>query len=298
MVEIEKIIQQIENETQVGGNTKGRVASVLRKLKEKITFVSEEIGELKIGGRNLFKGKIHLSGSDYFKSDNSKEGVIKIQHTDTKWNAYSWIIPTQEVVGKPLSMGIYFKAPMGVNFDIDFYADHYKNSKRKNFVGNGEWQWLKIENVTKTDASKGILVGIYGSSPIIANVEYKDFILVTGTKAPENWIPAPEDIFSEITTRQLSLSQSVATSTLINGFSQNGRTMVSTGTNEIVVTIDSPDGFSASYQKGGLGNITFVPESGKLLIQVDGANVIDGDKGSTATISVVGDEILLRISNV
>lgn len=95
----------------------------------------------------------------------------------------------------------------------------------------------------------------------------------------------------------LKTSANINTSQPINNISQNGRNVVTIGSSNIVVTVDSIDGFMATYQKGGTGNITFQAGTGKTLIQVDGTNIVNGSIGSTATITVVGNEILLRISN-
>ncbi|WP_392447970.1 hypothetical protein ACF3OB_01075 [Capnocytophaga canis] len=96
----------------------------------------------------------------------------------------------------------------------------------------------------------------------------------------------------------LKITGNINTEDLINNVPQKGKTIVTQGTANIVVTINSEDGFVASYQKAGTGNITFQAGSGKTLVQVDGTNVINGVKGSTATVTVVGNEILLRVSNV
>ncbi|WP_172918072.1 hypothetical protein [Capnocytophaga canis] len=96
----------------------------------------------------------------------------------------------------------------------------------------------------------------------------------------------------------LKITGNINTGDLISNVPQKGKTIISQGTANIVVTVNSADGFVASYQKAGTGNITFQAGSGKTLVQVDGTNVINGVKGSTATVTVVGNEVLLRVSNV
>ncbi|ATA75215.1 hypothetical protein [Capnocytophaga sp. H2931] len=102
----------------------------------------------------------------------------------------------------------------------------------------------------------------------------------------------------DIETVLLKITNNTNTEDLINNVPQKGKTIVTQGTANIVVTVNSADGFVASYQKAGTGNITFQAGNGKTLVQVDGTNVINGVKGSTATVTVVGNEVLLRVSNV
>lgn len=101
----------------------------------------------------------------------------------------------------------------------------------------------------------------------------------------------------EIYTHVLKIETDINTSYLINGFNQRGKNIVSVSSENIVVTIDEVDGFCASYQKGSTGNIIFQVASNNALIQVDDTNVIDGAKGSTATVTIIDNEALLRIAN-
>ncbi|WP_197063298.1 hypothetical protein, partial [Capnocytophaga canis] len=102
----------------------------------------------------------------------------------------------------------------------------------------------------------------------------------------------------DIETVLLKITNNTNTEDLISNVPQKGKTIISQGTANIVVTVNSADGFVASYQKAGTGNITFQAGIGKTLVQVDGTNEINGAKGSTATVTVVGNEVLLRVSNV
>lgn len=100
------------------------------------------------------------------------------------------------------------------------------------------------------------------------------------------------------TVSQLQTSTNITTSQLIDTHSQNGKhVMLLNGTNDLTVTIDSADGFCATYQKTGAGKITFVAGTNKALVQVDGTNIIDGKVGSSATVSIVGNTIYLRVAN-
>ncbi|MFJ1431300.1 hypothetical protein ACILE2_10950 [Capnocytophaga canimorsus] len=144
------------------------------------------------------------------------------------------------------------------------------------------------------------------SSPISGQPAPHDYAIVKSTMnlyiRDNNRYNAPFELVGSLSNLSepavLKTNANITTSEQISGFSQNGKTIVSQGTNNIVVTIDSEDGFTVCYQKGGTGTITFQAGSGKTLVQVDSKNIIDGAKGSTATITVVGNEILLRISNV
>lgn len=250
------------------------------------TFVSEEIGKLKIGGRNLIlKSSVKKENQDYLIAEyplsQNNQYINGEEYTITIWGNLN---------------------PAKTHFSVynsGGYVELCQLSKISEGVYSGTFRWKNsIVWRESTYTADNSFLNVYQVQDTVNAVSSIEKIKLEKGNIATDWSPAPEDIFAEITTRQLPISQSVTTSALINGFSQNGRTMVSTGTNEIVVTIDSPDGFSASYQKGGLGNISFVVGSGKRLVQVDETNVINGLKGSTATISVIGNEILLRISNV
>jgi len=82
------------------------------------------------------------------------------------------------------------------------------------------------------------------------------------------------------------------------GYSQNGKNvLIQNGTNAINITVGATANGVYSFQKEGTGAITFLTSSGKTIRPVDATAVMDGAVGSTATASVVGTEISLRISN-
>lgn len=82
------------------------------------------------------------------------------------------------------------------------------------------------------------------------------------------------------------------------GYSQNGKNvLIQNGTNAINITVGATSNGVYSFQKEGTGAITFLASSGKTIRPVDGTAVMDGAVGSTATASVVGTVISLRISN-
>ena len=82
------------------------------------------------------------------------------------------------------------------------------------------------------------------------------------------------------------------------GYSQNGKNVViQNGTNAINITVGATANGVYSFQKEGTGAITFLASAGKTRRDVDGTNVMDGAIGSTATVSVVGTIVSIRISN-
>ncbi len=87
--------------------------------------------------------------------------------------------------------------------------------------------------------------------------------------------------------------------TLSDGnYSQNGKNvLVQNGVNAINITVGATANFVASYQKEGTGAITFLASAGKTLRKVDATEILNGAVGSTATVSVVGTIVSLRISN-
>src|SRR5690606_1936069 len=83
-----------------------------------------------------------------------------------------------------------------------------------------------------------------------------------------------------------------------NGYAFGGKNiLINNGATAINFIVGATENQVFSVQKEGTGAITFVPSTGKTLREVDGTAVLDGAIGSTATISVVGTVISLRISN-
>lgn len=96
----------------------------------------------------------------------------------------------------------------------------------------------------------------------------------------------------------ITTSVSITTATTDGTYGQKGRNVViDNSTNAINITVDGGVGFVASYVKHGTGAITFVQGSGRTLALVDGTAVLNGAVGSTATISSIGTNDYLRISN-
>lgn len=84
-----------------------------------------------------------------------------------------------------------------------------------------------------------------------------------------------------------------------DGTDQKGRNVIiDNGANVIGFTVKAGADFTASYLKHGTGNITFLQATGRTLVQVNGTNVLNGAKGSTATISSIGTTDYLKINNV
>lgn len=191
------------------------------------------------------------------------------------------------VIAKPLDSGDN-SFSFGL-WSFSYYAVNQDSNKKD--LGN-DWfcYWAKVN---LPDVGQGGLLGIN-------TVKGSWLFYAVGIFESDNyvdWSPAPEDIFDDINTRVLKTSVNINTSQAISYYSQHGRNIVTTGTANLVVTVDSEDGFCATYQKGGAGSITFQAGAGKTLVQVDGTNIVNGVKGSTATVTVVGNEVLLRIAN-
>lgn len=82
------------------------------------------------------------------------------------------------------------------------------------------------------------------------------------------------------------------------GYSLNGKNiLIKNGGTAINVTIGATENGVYTFQKEGTGTITFLPSSGKTIRQVDATAVMGGAVGSTASASVLGSVISLRISN-
>lgn len=238
--------------------------------------ITDAVSGIKIGGRNLLRNSNKaISNSDYLIAIYSITEMIKEGEEVT-------ITIKGELGDRKTSFAVY-------NSGGSVELTTLKNKGNGIYQATFNWK-IGVSN------NKFLNVYTYYSS-VVATSSIEWIQLEKGNKATD-WSPAPEDFYAEISTIILKTSTNIVTTTLINGYSQNGRTVVTQGTANIVVAVDSADGFASSYQKGGTGSITFQAAAGKTLVQVDGTNVVDGAKGSTATVTVVGNEILLRISNV
>ncbi len=113
------------------------------------------------------------------------------------------------------------------------------------------------------------------------------------------WIDTPSATVAEPTQVTKTTTTSFTSETLSDGgYSQNGKNvLIANSTNAINITVGATANFVASYQKEGTGAITFLASSGKTIRAVDATAVLNGAVGSTATVSVVGNVVSLRISN-
>ncbi|MFJ1439304.1 hypothetical protein ACILPE_06160 [Capnocytophaga canimorsus] len=183
-----------------------QIANATQKLQEAKTFAVQKVNELQISSQNIYKGILHLYGNDYNNSDNTQVGRIVV--TGGRWNSYAWVKNavisvdklSYEITNRPVSAGIFVKAPAGMKLGIELVVDYYVNPKATEFVGIGDWQWIKIENITKAEASRSILTGLYSKADntILGEVLYKDFTIVFGNKAPEGFSSNPQDIEKDL----------------------------------------------------------------------------------------------------
>ena len=163
------------------GEIRGRItftsnSTALKQIKKELNMV-----------KNLLKEPLHLSGSDFAGSDNAQVGIITINNPE--WNAYSFLKLDQEKTNQVLSMALMVKADTGVKFNVAFYSDFADNGKRtETITGNGEWQWLKIEDVaSNVSDSKSMLLftGVKGGE--LGKIEYKDLVVVFDSEAPNSY---------------------------------------------------------------------------------------------------------------
>ncbi|MFJ1377420.1 hypothetical protein ACILE8_03495 [Capnocytophaga canimorsus] len=127
-------------------------------------FSQQQIDDLKNTDKNLFKGKIYFNKTDYGNPNLTQQGVIS--NTKNKWNVYVWVFHkalkinhlSDDILGKPSSIGISVKAPEGMQLQLDYFADLSGTVKSVTFTGSNQWQWIQIENLTKKDENKGVLL--------------------------------------------------------------------------------------------------------------------------------------------
>ncbi|MFK8377570.1 hypothetical protein [Capnocytophaga canimorsus] len=252
--------------------------------------ITDAVSGIKIGGRNF------VLNSDFETSSENKYSPIS---SDFQRNLSGTIVTLSFDI---LIINLTTGGRVGVEIRIDFQdGTHQFVNAWKNFTSSDIGKNFKERFSHSTTINNKTIrtISLLGSHIQVSAAEAK----LGRPKAEKgniatDWSPAPEDFYAEISTTILKTSTNIATTTLVEGYPQNGRTVVTQSTANIVVTVDSADGFASSYQKGGTGSITFQAAQGKTLVQVDGTNVVDGTKGSTATVTVVGNEVLLRISNV
>ncbi|MFJ1431354.1 collagen-like protein [Capnocytophaga canimorsus] len=252
--------------------------------------ITDAVDGIKIGGRNF------VLISDFETSSQNKYSPIS---SDFQRNLSGTIVTLSfDILIKNLTTG----GRVGVEIRIDFQdGTHQFVNAWKNFTSSDIGKNFKERFSHSTTINNKTIrtISLLGSHIQVSATEAKiGKPKVEKGNIATDWSFAPEDFYNEISTTLLKISTNIATSQHIGYYSQNGRTVVTQGTANIVVTVDSADGFASSYQKGGTGSITFQVAAGKTLVQVDGTNVVDGAKGSTATVTVVDNEVLLRISNV
>ncbi|MFK8287583.1 hypothetical protein ACI76Z_11185, partial [Capnocytophaga canimorsus] len=195
-----------------------QIANATQKLQEAKTFAEQKVNELQISSQNIYKGSLYLWGNDRLNSNNAEKGKIIV--TGEHWNSYSWIKHTEsnanflsyDITNRPVSAGIFVKAPAGMKLVFELIVDYYYNRKTTEFISNGEWQWVKVENVTKLEKSKGVLVGLYSlaENTVLGEVFYQDFTVVFGNKAPEGFSPNPEDVEQHIADVRTDLETALA----------------------------------------------------------------------------------------
>lgn len=84
-----------------------------------------------------------------------------------------------------------------------------------------------------------------------------------------------------------------------NGNTQIGKNVViNNGAFNINYILDVNDGFVATYLKIGNGAVTFIAQSGRTLVLINGLSSMNGAIGSSATVSSVGTVDYLRITNI
>ncbi|MFJ1365574.1 hypothetical protein ACILDU_03910 [Capnocytophaga canimorsus] len=188
-----------------------QIANATQKLQEAKTFAEQKVNELQISSQNIFKGKLHLSSSDYpTASDRGTLGSVNV--TAPQFNAWTTIrnlgvatnLLSEDILNRPVSMGIYIKAPVGMRLGLELIVDYdvsgsSHNSKNVKFIGTGKWEWIKCENITKTDNSRAVLLVLFSDyNTVIGTVEYKDFTVVLGNKAPEGYSSNPQNIEKDL----------------------------------------------------------------------------------------------------
>lgn len=284
--------------------------------------VDNQIDKIVVSGRNLFEKTASFLLSNYtnmlFDNYTTKSILVselfrrnKVRKINKMHQGFRAAMPP--IIGSPVVISFWAKTNgqniAFINKAFEQSADpnniYTKYSNDGNLIGDGLWHQYFISN------PKGMYFGQEGTGSgfveffekgrtdagNISDVFLSSFKTEIATH-PSDWSYAPEDIHYEFYFTHLKILDNVKTSDMLYSMSQNGRRMISEGTKNIVVTIDGPGGFTGTYQKGGTGNITFVPSPGKTLIQVNGTNVIDGAKGSEATVCVTAHEILLTVTNV
>lgn len=254
--------------------------------------IEQAVSDLKIGGRNYILRSNVESSNTYLFLNVSPDFVKRAR---SEYVTLSFELSCDNVTG------VSPRGRVGCEMRVNYIDETYQHLHAWREINQSDinsslkvrfFNTIKVENKEITSITQiGLHIQFQGTNTVVSKPKLEI------SNISSDWSPAPEDIFDEINTRVLKTSSNINTSQAISGYLQHGRNIVTTGTANLVVTVDSEDGFCATYQKGGAGSISFQAGTGKTLVLVDNLNVVNGAKGSTATVTVVGNEILLRIAN-
>lgn len=171
-----------------------------------------DINNIQIGGRNLFRGALFLNGSDYSASSIRDIGKIS-GFNGGQFNAYQFLPTTiPSVANQQYTASVEVRINNNAtNVDAGIYFEYPSNAKIIN-VGNiapNVWKRLEFTSDKIVNPSAGILALMSGVGNPTTIIEYRNFKFERGSRATD-WTPAPEDVQSQIDTANQSSANALA----------------------------------------------------------------------------------------
>ena len=174
--------------------------------------VANDINNIQIGGRNLFRGALFLNGSDF--PANSIRDIGKISgFNGGQFNAYQFLPITM-----PLVANQQYTASLEVRInnnaasvEAGIYFEYPSNTRIINvgIIAPNVWKRLEFTSDKIVNPSAGILAIMSGVGNPTTTIEYRNFKFERGSRATD-WTPAPEDVQSQIDTANQSSANALA----------------------------------------------------------------------------------------
>ena len=278
--------------------------------------VKSAVEGIQIGGRNL------LRGTKDFSVDESREAYFMIKN----WNGGGWELVEEkfngnairkvtgewqgiktnapDILGEPVTISFWAKTNVWAKFNpqatIAKNPDNLKDftilSNNGIIISDNQWRRYTIYN------PKGMCLGYGTTNGFLEIFQNSGDVFISSIKIeignkPTDWSPAPEDfITSEEVMRKITRTgYEVGTDTVIPQAQQNDTVFVKASCTLGLQNIEHLG--SVSFIKTfDTGTVTFTCAGKNIIYPFD--NTFNGNKGSTAVVSIHNNDCYIRISNV
>ena len=256
-----------------------------KNVESKVQNVISTVNNIKIGGRNLIlNSKTNLLDN----SDNDNWGCSVIENDYVKitpkndGNVYTLTLFTSKnrIKGETYTLSFDILTPT----KIGFYWYPSENYTKLDYINaNDKWQRVSFTYTQSNDDKASTVSPLFGLNNLIKGkvYKYKNLKLEIGNKATD-WIPAPEDIQSEISTAKseaITSANNTLTSTISNYYT---KTQTDSQINVAKEAINL--GVSSTYETKA--NVTTKINN----IQIGGRNLFKGYGESEITLNTYQDK--------